>query len=113
MHELSLCTSIIKVIEDLTAGKPINRVTAVALEIGVLANVEPQALQFGFAAAARGTVADGAQLQIDATPGRAWCPRCAVELTVTRRYADCPSCGAPAMSIEGGDRLSVKHLEVE
>lgn len=113
MHELSLCTSIIKVIEDLTVGKSISRVTVVALEVGALANVEPQALQFGFAAAARGTIAEGAQLQIAATPARAWCSRCAVELTVTHRYADCPTCGAPVVSVEGGDRLSVIHLEVE
>ena len=113
MHELSLCTSIIKVIEGLTVGQSINRVTVVALEVGALANVELHALQFGFIAAARGTIAEGAQLQIDATPARAWCPRCAVELTVTRRYADCPTCGAPVMSVEGDDRLCVKHLEVE
>ena len=43
--------------------------TAVWLEIGVLSHVAPEALRFCFDAVTRGGLAEGAQLEIVATPG--------------------------------------------
>ena len=56
---------------------PRRSVRAVLLEIGALSHVEEQALRFCFDAVTRGTVADGARLDVLATPGRAWCMPCA------------------------------------
>lgn len=113
MHELSLCTSVVRVIEQQAAKTHFRRVKTVRLEVGALSNVETDAMRFGFAAAARGTIAEGAELEIVCTPAHGWCPQCAIEVIVSSRIADCPSCGAAVMGIRGGDALTIKNLEVE
>jgi Zn finger protein HypA/HybF involved in hydrogenase expression len=49
------------------------RVLAVRLEIGKLAQVEPEAMRFAFDVVKRGSLADQASLEIVETDGTAWC----------------------------------------
>lgn len=113
MHELSLCNNIIKIVARRAAADGFVRVSLVRLEVGALSNVEPQALRFGFTAASRGTIADGARLEIIETPAHAWCPDCAAEVIVRSRIESCPVCAGPLINLRGGDMLSVKDMEVE
>ena len=60
MHEMSLCESILQIIEDEAQRHGFHRVTRVRLEIGRLSGVEIEAMRFGFDAVTRDSVADGA-----------------------------------------------------
>jgi hydrogenase nickel insertion protein HypA len=73
MHELSLCEGILQVIEEQHRNEAFTRVRTLWLEIGALAGVEPDALRFGFDVVTRGSVAEGARLEIIEHPGQAWC----------------------------------------
>jgi hypothetical protein len=50
MHEMALAESILNIVEETARRQGAARVTEVRLEIGELANVESEALQFGLEA---------------------------------------------------------------
>lgn len=113
MHEMSLCESIVQIIEEQAAIQSYTRVKTVRLEIGPFACVEPEALRFSFEVVSRNTLANGAVLDIITTPGSAWCSRCRRGVSIGQIYDPCPDCGSLSLEIKGGDEMRVKELEVE
>jgi hydrogenase nickel incorporation protein HypA/HybF len=113
MHEMSLCESVVQIVEEHARTHKFSRVNKVRLEIGAFACVEPEALRFCFEVVTRGTLADGARLEILDLSGRAWCSVCGAEVTVRQRFDSCPTCGNEWLSPVGGDDLRIKDLEVE
>jgi len=113
MHEISLCESVVQLIEEQAEIQGYRRVRTVCLEIGRLAGVEIEAMRFGFEAVAKGTIADGAGLEIVEVPGTARCPHCEADVDVEQRFDACPRCGRGPMALTGGDRMRVLELEVE
>ncbi|MBL8572230.1 MAG: hydrogenase maturation nickel metallochaperone HypA [Hyphomicrobiaceae bacterium] len=112
MHELSICQSLIDMIADEARRQAFNRVEVVRIEVGRFAGVEPGALAFGFEVASRGTVCDGARLEIVDLPGLAYCFACEESVELSDRLAPCPKCGGGRLQPTGGDELRVKDLEV-
>lgn len=113
MHEMALAEGVLNVLEETAARQGFARVRAVWLEIGALAGVEPEALSFCFDAVTRGTLAEGARLEIVAAEGRAWCLDCGKTVAVAARYDPCPECGGFGLQVTGGTEMRVKELEVE
>lgn len=113
MHEMSLCQSILQTLEEQARVQDYRRVTEIRLEIGALAGVEIAALRFGFEVVMRGTLAEGARLQIVEVPAQARCPLCARPVAVQRRYDACPHCGHFPLPLERGDEMRILDLEVQ
>ena len=112
MHELSICESIIQLIEEQADVQNFAHVKAVWLEIGPLSGVELEALRFGFDVVRRGTMAENARLEIVETKGEAWCMACAKSVAVSKRFDACPDCGGYQLQITGGEEMRIKELEV-
>ncbi len=112
MHEMSLAEGILQIVEDTARANAAAQVRAVLLEIGALSHVEEQSLRFCFDAVTRGTVADGARLDVMATPGRAWCMPCGESVALTRLGEACPFCGGYQLQVTQGDEMKVKEIEV-
>jgi len=112
MHEMALCEGILQVIEAAAAREGFDRVTRVRLEIGRFAGVEPEALRFGFDVVMRGSVAEGAALEIEEAPGRAWCFDCEAAVALGHRLSACPDCGGERLAPAGGDEMRIRDLEV-
>lgn len=113
MHEMSLAEGIIQLIDDSAAKNQFIRVKTVWLEIGQLAGVDAEAMRFCFDAVARGSIAEGAALEVIATPGLGSCFDCNRTVAVTARYEPCPHCGSYGVEVTGGTEMRVKELEVE
>ncbi len=113
MHELALSQGIIDVIRDQAAVQGFTRVKTVRLVIGTLSHVEPEAIAFGFDAVSRGTIAEGAVLDIERPPGQAFCLSCEKPVPLPERSAPCPDCGGHQLVVTGGEEMRVKELEVE
>jgi hydrogenase nickel incorporation protein HypA/HybF len=75
VHEFSLMVDLMRKIESVTREQGAGRVSAVKVRVGAISHISPEHLREHFAAAARGTVADGAELVVetgtDATDRRA------------------------------------------
>src|SRR5512137_2728136 len=84
VHEMALAESMLELVEETARRNGAARVTAVRIELGQLAQVERESLAFCFDAVARGGLANGAALEIDCTPGAAWCMPCGVQVPLAR-----------------------------
>lgn len=113
MHELSLCQAIVETLQEQATVHGFASVRRVRLEVGPLAAVAPDAMLFGFDVATRGTLAEGAVLDIITLPMDAWCCSCKKAVDVAERFDPCPLCGDFSVRINGGDELRIKDLEVE
>jgi hydrogenase nickel incorporation protein HypA/HybF len=112
MHELSLAESVIRIIESAALTQQFSSVRTIFLEVGRLAGVEPEALQFCFGAAARDTVAQDARLEIIEVPGEGTCADCGSVHPVHSLLDACPACGAYAVQVSGGNGMRVRELDV-
>ena len=65
MHEASLMADLIHKITTLAEAQQASKVIGVHITLGALSHMSPDHLREHFARAAQGTVAEGAQLDID------------------------------------------------
>lgn len=113
MHEMSLCESLVQVIEEQAKAQGFNKINAVFLEIGAFAGVEIDALTFCFEVVCRDTIVESATLEIIELPGIAWCFDCEKEVTISTRLDPCPECNGYSIRTKSGDEMRIKELEVE
>jgi hydrogenase nickel incorporation protein HypA/HybF len=110
MHEMSIAESVLGIVEETARREGLSCVREVRLEIGRLAAVEVEALRFCFDAVVRGSVAEGASLAIDETPGTAWCFGCSQSVPIDARGELCPRCGGAQLQVNGGTEMRIKDL---
>jgi hydrogenase nickel incorporation protein HypA/HybF len=108
MHELALTCTIVEAAEGAAAGIPVARVTLV---IGRLAGVTVEAVRFCFPEVARGTLLDGAALDIEEPEGRARCNLCGAEFATPELLTPCP-CGSYDMTRLQGEELVIRSIEL-
>ncbi len=113
MHEISLIESVVALVEDERRKQDFSRVRLIRLRVGVLGHAEPDALRFCFDAVTRGTIADGARLEIEMVPGEGKCLDCGRVVQLVERFAACPLCGNARVRMTTGDELRLAELEVE
>jgi hydrogenase nickel incorporation protein HypA/HybF len=113
VHELSLVASVFEVLEEKAREHGAARVTRVVLKVGVMAGVVPDLLESAFDIYKKGTLAEGARLEIVPVPVRIRCPGCGGE--AVREDADfaCAVCGSRRIEIVEGRELVVERIELE
>ncbi len=110
MHELGISQSLVAIVSEQAGGKKVHRVW---LEIGEHTALMPDALRFCFDVVTRGTVLEGAQLDIlEIAPG-IQCEECGAYASSQRAVGDCGQCGSTRLRKRTGDELNVKAMEVE
>jgi len=113
MHELSVAQSLIELACEHAARQGAGRVRRVRVRLGVLSGLL-RPLYFCFAAASRGTLCEGAVLEIEEVPLTVLCPRCETVKTPHTHYNfRCPSCGTPTPEVVTGREMRLVSLELE
>jgi len=110
MHEWGLTRRLVKLIEDEALARQLAQVKRVRLATGVLGAAEREALRFNFKTAARGTVAQDAELDIDECPAKALCPACLREVLMIEHDQACPYCQAWPLTPLDGEALRITEL---
>ena len=113
MHEMSLTESIVEIALEEARKAGARRVTRVFLDVGALSCVEPQALEFCFAAVSAGTPAEGAELDIHRVAGAGWCLDCEKTVEIAERFGACPDCGRYRVQMTAGDELKIREMEAD
>ncbi len=106
MHELGITQEILAIACEVSEGRPIQKIE---VEVGKLAAVLPDAVQFCFEVCREGTPAERAVLSIIEVPGKARCRKCSTELTLEVPFGYC-SCGESDLDWLSGDELRVKTI---
>ncbi len=113
MHEMSLISSLLDMVEKEAKKKGFKKVKAVWLKAGSLAAVEPEALSFCFDALSAGTILEGAKLELIPEAGVAFCKKCNKEVSILRYGEPCPECKSYGLKIISGSSVFIDKMEVE
>jgi len=112
MHETSIALAVVDQIAQRAHEDARDGVRAVVLRVGELAGVVPAALEFCFAQACAGTVAEGAVLSIETVTALARCGACPETWPVGMPPdLTCPACGEAAAHLISGRELEIAAVE--
>ena len=111
MHELTVARNLIEMVGAHAASHGHGNVSAIRIRLGELSGFR-RALLFCFDRAARGTVCDGAELEIEDVPLTVHCQHCDGARRPSGRYTfRCGICGMPAHEVVTGREMQVIAIE--
>jgi len=112
MREMTLAQSVIRIVEGTARQHGGTRVSAITLQVGLLAGIEVEALRSCIGAASRMGLAEGATLVIEQPGGSAWCRSCGESVPLSSLIEPCPRCGSHQLQVTGGNELKVCEIEI-
>jgi hydrogenase nickel incorporation protein HypA/HybF len=113
MHELAICQSLMDQVERIALERNAQCVTAIVIGMGPLSGVEAQLLKHAYSIASTGTVAEQAELIVEALPVRVRCNHCGNESEVLPNKLLCKHCGNWQTTLLSGDELMLLSVELE
>ena len=112
MHELSVCLSLLQQMMTIAEERNASAVERVYLKIGPLSGIEPHLLRQAYPLAVAGTVAENAELVIEAADVVVTCTQCGSESKVLPNRLLCADCGDFRTHIISGDEMILQRLEL-
>lgn len=112
MHELAICQALLDEVERVARKQNAERIAAVRVRCGALAGVEPELLHRAYEVARAGTLAADAELTIEESPVRVYCPRCGSETAARVQRLVCGACGEWRTEVVAGDELTLMSIEL-
>jgi hydrogenase nickel incorporation protein HypA/HybF len=85
----------------------------IKIQVGALAAVVPESLEFCFGLIIQDTPVTGVILEIETVPVVVRCHRCQILFEVEDHIYLCPECGEPSMDLISGRELTVLSIEGE
>jgi hydrogenase nickel incorporation protein HypA/HybF len=113
MHELSIALSIVELAEEEARKANATSISKVELEIGTMAGVETEALEFCWGSAIEGTMAGQAELVINTIKAEAHCLECGTDFPIDHFFTECPACKSFRYEVTKGKELRVSSLVVD
>jgi len=115
MHELPFTKSIFRTVSAKAAGAGAEGVSRVVLEVGVLRDYIPEIVQKYWDYVAKGTIAEGAEIEINTIPATVRCRDCGHVYGLDVRNmqeSHCPECGCVKGELETGRELRIIGIEI-
>ncbi len=113
MHELSVCMSLLEQIQEIAAERGAARVARIELQIGPLSGVEADLLLNAWPIAAAGSIADKADINIEATDIVVRCSACDAETRASTNKLVCGACGDMRTALVSGNELILRRIELD
>ncbi|MFP4359384.1 MAG: hydrogenase maturation nickel metallochaperone HypA [Alphaproteobacteria bacterium] len=113
MHERLLGRELVTALRHAAAVRGLKRVRHAHIAVSSLRQIDPDALDLCFHAAAPGSVAEGAELSIEQPLAVAYCLPCRTKVVVRRRADACPNCGGHRLHFVTGEELRVLDCDGE
>ncbi|HNY66590.1 MAG TPA: hydrogenase maturation nickel metallochaperone HypA [Deltaproteobacteria bacterium] len=114
MHEMSLVSSMLDIVEEYAAQHSFGKVNVLKLSFGALSCIEPSALKLSFEVFSKDTRAEGARLEYVIHPATVHCLFCSRDLPVPEYPAVCPECSSNEVALVGGfEELRLEEMDVE
>jgi hydrogenase nickel incorporation protein HypA/HybF len=115
MHELPVTENILKVVLRHAEEARADKVISVSLRIGELSDIIDEWLQRYFDYLSKGTLAEGATLQVERMPVIFRCEGCGESFRIKIREVKdivCPACGEGKTTFVSGREFFIKNIEV-
>jgi hydrogenase nickel incorporation protein HypA/HybF len=112
MHELSVCQALVQQLESISAANGGGAVELIRLRVGPLSGVEAELLRRAFPLAAAGSIADGAELVIEAAPVTVQCNACGARTEAKPNRMLCGACNSFRVRTVSGDEMLLESVEL-
>lgn len=122
MHDVTAAQQIAHQVLAAARERGASRVERIALALGAMTMLDPESLQFWLEQILRGTIAEGAQVQIEVRPLSVRCKACGFEgeapvpddpiYHLMPFVPACPECGAEGLQVLGGSECIVESIRV-
>ncbi|PLX04234.1 MAG: hydrogenase maturation nickel metallochaperone HypA [Marinilabiliales bacterium] len=113
MHELSIATNVVEIVEEEAKAKQAQKVTKLELEVGALSGVVMDALKFAMEEAVKNTIMQNASIHYHVIDGIAKCENCSEQFDTEEYFSPCLKCGHPYTDIIQGKELKIKSINIE
>jgi hydrogenase nickel incorporation protein HypA/HybF len=116
MHELYVTKSIYQIVLKHAIKGNVSRVCSVNIEIGALSDLQSEWMQRYFDRLSRGTVAEGAKLNITRVPALFQCNGCHMSFELTSLLTEalsCTHCQSRDVSLVSGREYHIKNMEAQ
>jgi hydrogenase nickel incorporation protein HypA/HybF len=113
VHELSIVQGLFEILEEKAREQNVVRITAVKLRVGRLSGVVPDLIESAFDSYKKGTLADGARLEIEIAPFDFRCRACGGSAFRDDTDVACAACGSGDVELLGGMDIFVEKIEIE
>jgi hydrogenase nickel incorporation protein HypA/HybF len=112
MHEVSVMQSAMEIAEASAKAQGAVQIHRMVMRVGTLAGVVPDSLMFAFDIVTKGTMAEGATLEIETVQSLCHCTACEKEFEPKDFFYECPNCGSLSVELKRGKELELSYLEV-
>ena len=113
MDERELASHVLEIVDQTAYRMAARRVVAVHIAVGGRRPFDLECLRRSFGDAARGTVAEGAQLLVEILPVGHHCQNCGNNFQAEGAEMPCPACGHPRTEMVGGEELRLLDLDID
>ncbi len=113
MHELSVCIALLDEVERIAREHRARLVAAVVVKVGPLSGIDAAQLRQAYPIAAAGTVAENAELFINAADVVVSCRTCGHESSAPPNRLLCARCGDFRTRVVSGDDMILERVELE
>lgn len=112
MHEYSITQQIVKIAEDNARSHGASKIERISLVVGELSGFIGESIQMYFDILAKGTLAEGATLDITYVKPQLRCSKCNSYFYRKRFSFECPQCGGMGVPTEIGKEFYVKDIDI-
>ena len=113
MHEVSIMEQTMQVALENARSQDAIAIHLVRMRVGVGSGVVPEALKFAFDVVTKGTIAEGANLEIETVPIACRCAGCGIEFQpLDPFFYQCPGCGQLSSTLIAGRDVELASLEI-
>ncbi len=123
MHDIAAAQSIARSVLEAAGERHAERVERIRLALGAMTMLDPENLEFWLEQILRGTIAEGAEIEIERRPLTVRCAACGYEgeapvpddpiYHLMPYVPACPECGANGLAVLGGDECIVESIRVQ
>ena len=110
MHEVKAVQDMLSLVLDEAAKQGAASITRISIKSGEWSTMEPDCVRTCFDMAAKGTIAEGAEVAIESVPVRFKCSECGTPYSPAK--ARCPACSCTKGELISGREFYVESIEV-
>jgi len=113
VHEASVTEALVKLALEEAGKQGARKVTAINLVVGEATGYMKESLDFYFGIFAKGSILEGAALNVDYVKAKIECPACGLLFERKRFSFDCPRCGAQGVMTSFGNEFYIDTMDIE
>ncbi len=112
MHEVGMMQQILEVAIERAKQEGAQHINRVHMRVGAEAGVVTESLALSFEVAKRGTIAEAAELEVEAVPVLCRCPQCGIRFHPASDLHECPQCEQLYCEVQQGKEFELAFLDL-